>query len=40
MGDNTDQVRGFWVKLLLTPAFYIGAGGGLIGGYVLGRIFG
>ncbi len=39
-GKNTEKVRGFWLDLLVTPALYIGAAGGLIGGYILGRVVG
>jgi len=39
-GKNTDKVQGFWIGLLTTPALYIGGGGGIIGGYILGSIFG
>jgi hypothetical protein len=38
-GKNTEKVQGFWIKLITTPALYIGFGGGLVVGYVLGKIF-
>lgn len=37
---NTEKVQGFWVGLLVTPALYIGVGGGFIAGYFVGKLFG
>lgn len=37
---NTEQVQGFFVKLITNTGTYIGVGGGLAIGYVLGKLFG
>lgn len=39
-GKNTEQVQGFFVKLITSSNTYIGFGGGAITVYVLARIFG
>ena len=33
---NTEKVQGFWVGLITTPALYVGFGGGMIVGTVVG----
>lgn len=37
---NTEQVQGFFVKLVTNANTYIGVGGGMVIGYVLGKLFG
>jgi len=39
-GKNTEQVQGFFVKLVTSPNTYIGFGGGLVVMYAVARIFG